>query len=171
MVTTVDSNNLLYFNNRYYICTSNLSNSTLDNGIYVFVNNKYKNIFVNIYINDNTLGNLSNTDRDNLYSDIYTNLTGYNFITAINDVQNNYGFINKIKYIVFDDNSTKIYDFNQVNSFINLQTLLQIDTPDLVRSRVESLIKTAVTLKPNQIKPTFSLNNGEIPTLSKKELF
>lgn len=168
---TIVTNNLIYLNNRYYLCNSNLNNSTLDNGINVFINNKYKNILVNIYINDNTLGNLSNTDRDSLYKDLYSNLSAANIINAINDVKNNYGFINKIKYIIFGDNGTFIYDFNKINSFKNLTCLLKIDTPDLIESRIASLIKTPVNLKPSQIKASAFLNNGAIPSLSKKNFY
>jgi hypothetical protein len=168
---TIDSNNLIYLNNRYYLCSSNINNSSLDNGINIFVNNKYKNILINIYINDNTLDNLSNTDRDSLYKDLYSNLSAANIINAINDVKNNYGFINKIKYIVFGDSGAYIYDFNEINSFKNLTCLLKIDTPDLIQSRVESLITTPVTLKPSQIKASAFLNNGAIPSVSKKNFY
>jgi len=164
-------NNLIYYNNRYYLCSSNSNNSSLDNGIYVFINKVFKNVLINIYINDNTLTNLSNIDRDYLYSDLYTNLTANNFIDAINDVQNTYGFINNIKYIVYDTTGTTIYDFAQVNSYKNIPVILKIDKPDLINSRLDSLIKTAVTLKPNQIKATLTLDNGVIPSLSKKDYF
>jgi hypothetical protein len=169
--STPDDNNLIFYNNKYYLCTSNLSNSSMDNGIYVFINNVFKNIFINIYINDNTLSNLSNADRDNLYNDLYTSLTANNFINAINDVQGNYGFINKIKYIIINQNSTKVYDFDQVNSFVNLPTILTIDFPDSFNSRLHSLVKTSVTLTPNQLKPTLALNVSQIPTFSKRNYY
>jgi len=169
--SSVNSNNIIYFNNRYYICNSNINNSTLDNGIYIFINKKYKNILLNIYINDNTLGNLSNTDRDDLYKDLYSNLTANNLISAVNDVQNNYGFINKVKYIIIDDNEVKIHDFNQITSFDNISSILKIDTPDMVKSRFSSLIKVPMTLKPSQIKPSLTLNNGAVPSLSKKNFY
>lgn len=168
---TIDSNNVIFLNNRWYLCLDNTNNSTLDNGINIFVNKKYKNILLNIYINDNTLDNLSNTDRDELYKDLYVNLTSANVINAVNDMQNNYGFINKPRYIVFDDSNTLIYDFNKINSFKNLTCLLTINKPDSVNSRVDSLIKTPKTLKPSQIKASAVLNNGEVPTLSKKDYY
>lgn len=165
---TIENNNLIFNNNRYYICTSNTGGSTLDNGIYIFVNKTFKNILINIYVNDNTLENLSNVERDYLYNDLYTNLTANNFINAINDVQNNYGFTNKIKYIIFDKTASKIYDFSQVNSFVNLTTFIKIDRPDVLNTRIESLNVDAVSLAPNQIKPTLTLDNGSITSISQR---
>lgn len=161
---TILTNNTIYLNNRYYLCSSNTGSSTLDNGINIFINKKYKNILVNIYINDNTLANISNSDRDTLYKDLYSNLTGFNFINTINDVKNNYGFTNKIKYIIFDDLATKIYDFDQLNSYKNLTSLLVVDGPDQFGSRIMSLSKTPITLNNSQFMAKMSLNNGTITT-------
>jgi hypothetical protein len=169
--STIDNNNLIFYNNRYYLCTSNLGNSTMDNGICIFVNNVFKNILINIYINDNTLSNLSNTERDNLYNDLYVNLTANNFINAVNDVENNYGFVNKIKYIIINQSGSYIYDFSQITSFVNLETILSIDFPDSLNSRLESLIKTSVTLTQNQLKPTLTLNATELPSFSKRNYY
>jgi hypothetical protein len=162
--TSITNNNVIYLNNRYYLCSSNTASSTLDNGINIFINKKYKNILVNIYINDNTLDNIANADRDVLYKDLYTNLTGFNFINTINDVKNNYGFTNKIKYIIFDDISSKIYDFDQLNSYKNLTSLLTIDGPDQFSSRIMSLSKTPITLNNSQFIAKMSLSNGVIVT-------
>ena len=161
---TLAKNNIIYLNNRYYLCTSNTNNSTLDNGIYIFINKKYKNVLVNIYINDNTLTNLSNIERDVLYKDLYSNLTAFNFINTINDVKNNYGFTNKVKYVIFDDSGTYIYDFDNVNSFKNLTSLLTLDGPDQFGSRIMSLSTTPVTLSNSQFLAKNSLNNGNIIT-------
>ena len=162
--TNINANNIIKMNNRYYLCTSNANNSTLDNGINIFINNKHKNVLVNIYVNDNTLTNISNIERDVLYKDIYSNLTAFNFINAINDVNNNYGFTNKLKYIVFDDSGTNIYDFDQLNSFKNLTNLLIADGPDEFRSRIMSLSKISSTLTKSQFTAKSVLNDGNIVT-------
>ena len=161
---TIYTNNVIKLNNRYYLCTSNSNLSTLDNGINIFINKKYKNVLVNIYINDNTLSNISNVERDVLYKDLYSNLTAFNFINAVNDISNNYGFTNKIKYIVFDDSGSKIYDFDKLNSYKNLTNLLILDGPDEFRSRIMSLSKVSSTLNNSQFSAKSVLNNGTIVT-------
>lgn len=165
--TSIALNNTIFLNNRYYICTGN-NNSTLDNGINIFINKKWKNILVNIYINDNTLTNLSNTDRDDIYKDIYTNLTAYNFINSINDITNNYGFTNKVKYIILDETENKIYDFNNINSFNTLTSLITAQGPDEFKSKILSLNKVSSTLSKSQFTAKFNLNNGQV--VSKNQL-
>jgi hypothetical protein len=83
------SNNSVIDMNTYYLSTSGLSNSTLDNKITIYINKKWKNILININIADNTysdnLGsNISGTNRDSLYSEIYRKLSASNFIDSIN---------------------------------------------------------------------------------------
>ena len=165
---TVSNNNLIYLNNRYYICQSNNNNSTLDNGIYIFINKKWKNALINIYINDNTLVNLSNTDRDDLYKEIYSNLSALNFINCINDIKNKYGFTNYVKYIILEDSGNKIYDFENINSYKNLTCLLTAEGPDDFKVLINSLKKLPATLNDSQFSVNFKLNNGTI--LNKSQL-
>jgi hypothetical protein len=162
---TISSNNIIYINNSYYLCTGNTGSSTLDNGINIYVNNKYKNVLINIYVNDNTLPNLSNIERDVLYKDLYSNITAFNFSNAINDVINNYGFVNKVKYINLGASYSYIYDFDNINSYKNLTSFLTVDGPDQFLSRIMSLNKQASTLQPSQFNVKASLNNGNISTV------
>ena len=164
--SSVIKNNTIYLNNRYYICKGNSNNSTLDNGICIYINNVFKNILINIYINDNTLDNLSNTDRDSLYKDIYSNLTAFNFSNAINDIFNNYGFVNKLKYVIINTDSSKIYDFDKLNSLKNLTHLITANAPENFKTRILSNAKAPVTLTSGQIKSVAPLFNGEISTLN-----
>ncbi len=69
-------------NNSYYMINTNNSKSTLKNGINIYINNKWKNILINIYISDNTLLNISDSDRDLLYNELNKKITAYNFIQA-----------------------------------------------------------------------------------------
>lgn len=158
----VKKNNVLLINNRYYLCISNTNNSYLDNGINIYINNIYKNVLINIYVNDNTLNNINNEDRDALYKDIYSNLTAFNFINAVNDITNNYNFANKVKYITINTNGVKIYDFDQLNSYKNITTLLTMETPDQFSSRILSLQPNPVNLNSSQYKSNSKLNKGTI---------
>ena len=72
-------------NNRYYQILLNATNSTLQNGINIYINKKWKNILINIDFADNTIKNLSNTNRDDLYTELNTKLTAHNFINCLND--------------------------------------------------------------------------------------
>ena len=45
-------------NNSVYKLTANPQNKTLENGVRIFVNKNWRNILVNIFVNDNTLTNL-----------------------------------------------------------------------------------------------------------------
>ncbi len=165
------TNNIIYINNYYYLCNSNTNNSFLDNGINVYINNIYKNILINIYINDNTLPNISNTERDNLYSNLYSNLTTYNFSNAVNDIQDTYGFTNYVKYIILNENGNSIYDFGQINSYKNLTSLLTVEGPNQFTSRISSLIKTPINLSTSQVVPNFVLNNNIMSTTAQKNYF
>lgn len=162
------NNNIILMNNRFYLCTSNLQSSTLDDGIVVYVNNKFKNILVNIYINDNTLSNLSNADRDLLYNDLYKKLSANNFINCLNVLSNRYGFVDHLKYVVIDNDSTKVYSFNNISS---LPVMLVAETPDQFFSRISSLHKVAKTLKVNQFKAKRKLDKANIQTIDMMNWF
>ena len=163
LVYTSTNNPIIEMNNRYYICQSNFTNSTLENGINIYINKKWKNVFVNIAINDNTLPNIKNIERDAIYSELYGKLTAYNFIQAINDLSNKYGFTDYVKYTVIDEVgniSTYSYD----SSITNLPYILKCETPDELRVKLKSLNYIALET-PSQLKPLKKLNNSKIKTL------
>lgn len=155
-------NSIILMNNRYYLCVSNTQFSTLDDGIIVYINNKYKNVLINIYINDNTLSNLSNVDRDLLYNDLYGKLTANNLINCLNVLSNKYGFSDYVKYVIINEDSTKVYNYNTISK---LPTILISEAPDQLFSRITSLNKIAKTLKVNQFKPKRKLNKANIQTI------
>lgn len=162
-VYRINNNPTIQLNNRYYIISSNPGNETLENGITIYINKKWKNILVNIKFNDNTLPNLSNSDRDDLYDDIYNNLTAYNFISAINEFYNKYGFTDYLKYTVIEeDGSIDTYNFN--NNIKHIPYLLAAYPPDELTVRFSSLIKIGFTPK---ITIKKRLNNGNISDNSK----
>lgn len=157
------NNPIILLNNKYYQCTTIESNSTLENGISIYINKKYKNVLVNIYINDNTLSNLSNVDRDSLYNDIYSNITALNFTNAISDLSNKFGFSDYLHYVIInEDGSLKIYDFNNITS---LPCMLTYQSPDRIFSRAQSLTYNTSTLEVSQFKPKRKLDNGNIVTI------
>lgn len=169
---SLTQNPIILHNNRYYWCyelstsTASVVNQTLENGIYIIINKKYKNVLVNIYVNDNTYDRLSNVNRDDLYYDVYSKLTAFNFINSVNDLSNKYDFSDKIKYIVVEtDGSVGIWDFNNLNSISSIPYLLKCEGPDEFISRIKSLDVKPVTLNSSQIKINKKLQSGNIVTL------
>ena len=58
---SIYSNPIILLNDRYYMATNKTEDSTLDNGIVIYINKKWENILVNINISDNTYTNVSST--------------------------------------------------------------------------------------------------------------
>lgn len=152
-------NSIVFMNNEYYLILNNPNNKTLDNGINIFINKKWKNILVNIYISDNTLPNITNSDRDELYQDIYKDLTANNLMKAINNPSERWGFFNFLNYIIIEeDGSIKTYNKNE--NFEELPYYLSCENPDPINVKVNSLIKKA---KDNpKVNPVRKLSNNKI---------
>lgn len=173
-------NSIIEMNDSYYLCVGNITKSTLDNNIIIYVNKKWKNVLVNINIADNTYTNISETNRDDLYDIIYKKLTALNFTNAINDITNKYGFSDYISYIITEeDGTTKKYGYQFYDNVYQIQTgttrkienikdlpyLLRCEEADKLDVKVDSLIKRAVPL-PNTLNPFRKLNNGKIVDLT-----
>ena len=75
----------------------------------IYINNKWKNVLVNINIADNTYDNISECNRDDLYNELYAKLTASNFSNAINDITNKYGFADYLTYVIIDEDGIKQY--------------------------------------------------------------
>lgn len=159
---TSTDNQVILLNNRFYLCTSTSKLSTLDDGIVVYVNKKWKNILINIYVNDNTLPNLSNADRDLIYNDLYSKLTANNFMNCLNVLSNKYGFVDFVKYVIIDETTTKVYSYNTIGS---LPVMITAEPPDQFLSRISSLDKFAKTLNVNQFKSKRKLEKANIETI------
>ena len=161
-VYNTKSNPYILMNNELYKITNNPNNNTLENGITIYINKKWKNILINIFINDNTLSNLSNSDRDDLYISLNKKLTAKNFIDSINDITNKYEFSDYIKYVVIDENqNVSEYNYDNVEQ---LPIIIFADGPEQVNFKVNSLIKKPITI--DKLKPTKVLNNSFINNLS-----
>ena len=184
------SNPILEMNGKYYKSINDkypptpdptlFYNYSLDNGIFIIINEKFQNVLVNIYVNDNTYSKsalvntitsvvetrLKNTNRDDLYTTVFEKLSANNFINALNDLSNFFGFSDLIKYIVVGkDSSVKIYDFNNLNSVKNLPYLLTCDSPDEFYVRIKSNILSPKTLQASELKAKRLLNESNIDTL------
>jgi len=189
-------NNIVEMNGKYYQCVSNKNygivstdtfyNYSLDNGIYVIINEKHKNVLVNIYVNDNTYSdvvkrnsvwdiekdNIKNTNRDDIYTTIFSKLSTNNLMNSLNDLSNKFGFSDLVKYIIVgEDSSIKIYDFNDLKSVGNLPYLLTCEPADELLVRARSNIYQSLTLKPSEIKAKRRLNDSNIDNFSKLDYY
>lgn len=135
------NNPYLITNNRIYKIKNNPNNNYLDNGIRVIVNHKWKNILINIYFNDNTLPNLKNSNRDEIYKDLYQKLTAFNFSRSINDITSKFDYANYLSYY-FIDNNNMISEYNILNNIEKLPSILSIIPPDQFEIKLNTLIKT-----------------------------
>jgi hypothetical protein len=135
---------------------SNASNSTLENGINIYINKKWKNILVNINIADNTIPNISESDRDIMYGDLNKKLTAHNFIQCINDLSNKYGFTDYVNYVIInEDGSINRYNYNNIEG---LPYYITCETPDEVIMKHNSLLYTGVA-RPKELKLTKNLKS------------
>ena len=140
-----DKNPFIRFNNNYYLIASNKTDSTLENGIKIYINKKWENVLVNIEIKDNTTTNLKNVNRDELYVDLNKKLTANNFINCLNDFSNKYDFIDYLKYIIIDEEGDiKEYDYNDIEG---LPYLINCEFPDELEVKIDSLTTENIDLK------------------------
>lgn len=157
------TNPVIQMNNSYYVSLSNPNSDTLENGICVYINKKWKNILVNIVVNDNTLTNINNSNRDALYNNLYSNLTAANLISALSDLSKKYGYSDYCKYIIIEETGgLSVYDYTTLTS---LPVMLVPQLPDYLWVRNGSLTKSAVGLNENQIKPKRVLEARKIETI------
>ena len=181
IIYNTTNNAVINLNEKYYIIQSNTSDATLQNGINIYINKKWKNILVNISIDDNTIKNISNVDRDNLYgfnlyqlgmtystgldSPVNIKLTAANFIKCINDISNTYGFTDYINYIVISEDGTS-YSYNYKN-LKGLTHLIKCEYPDELNTRIDSLNYKEETSPINLMKSNMSLTGGVLDDIKK----
>jgi hypothetical protein len=175
-----DTNPVILLNDKYYIIKSNETRSTLENGINIYINKKWKNILINIAINDNTIKNISGADRDDLYgfalyqrnlkytknglkSPINSKLTAVNLINCINDITNRYGFTDYLNYVIInEDGSINTYNYQNM---VGLPHLIKCDFPDEFNVRVDSLKHEVVEVPNNLLKSNKQLKGGIIDNI------
>jgi hypothetical protein len=157
---------LIEMNNKYYLFKSN-NNSTLNNGINIYINKIWKNVLINININDNTIPNISSSDRDILYSDLNKKLTAYNFINSINDLSNKYGFTDYLNYFIIENgenDEVKISNYNY-EKIEGIPYMIMCETPEEIKVKINSLSKEPYEI-PNILKPKKQLVDGKIDDIS-----
>jgi len=157
-------NPIIRMNNKYYMINSNSLNSTLDNGIIIYINKKWKNILVNINVADNTTQYINGVERDYLYTDLNRKFTANNFILAINDIRNKYDFTDYVTYVIIDEsgNITKHrYDLN----LTTLKHMIVCETAEDLDIKVDSLHVTPIQMT-GDLKALKTLQDGNIKDIT-----
>jgi hypothetical protein len=156
IVYNSSTNPIIEMNDSYYMINTNASNSTLENGINIYINKKWKNILVNINIADNTIPNVSESDRDIMYGELNKKLTAVNFIQCINDLSNKYGFTDYVNYVIInEDGSINRYNYNSIEG---LPYHISCETPEEVVMKYNSIIIKPIAL-PKKLKPVNILSS------------
>ena len=141
------TNPIIEMNDSYYMINSNASLSTLENGINIYINKKWKNILINITITDNTIPDLSEKDRDSLYNDLNKKLTAHNFIQSINNIVNKYDFTDYLNYVIIEeDGSVSKYNYNSIEG---LPYYITCETPEEVNMKYNSLNRKPISTPKN----------------------
>ena len=167
-VYTPSANPIIKISNNYYINTFGNGN-TLDSGIVIYINKKWKNILVNIYVNDNTTINIDNIERDYLYSDINSRLSAANFIKQINTLDSKYDFSDYTSYVIIEeDGSISKYDFSNISE---IPYFISCEGPDKFDVNINSIVHRVSTIDKNIVNPTKELVNGQIDVLSKIDYY
>ena len=148
-------------------------NLTLDDGITIYINKKWKNVLVNIAVNDNTMqtNNLivddtRNQERDNLYVETNARFTAANIIKSINDLDTLYGFVNYTSYVVIEEDGT-FAKYNFKNNISKLPHLLIVEEADNFNIIDNTLIYNAETIDSSILKSSRPLVNGLVDNLQK----
>ena len=159
-----NNNPIIRMNNKYYMINSNELNSTLDNGIIIYINKKWKNILVNINVADNTTQYINGVERDYLYTDLNRKFTANNFILSINDIRNKYDFTDYVTYVIVDEsgNITKHrYNLN----LTTLKHMIVCETAEDLDIKVDSLKVTPIQMT-GDLRALKTLENGNIKDIT-----
>jgi hypothetical protein len=156
-------NQTIFMNGRYYRLRENPFANTLDNGIVVYINKKWKNVLINIVFNDNTLPNLSNANRDSLYDSLYTKLVANNFKYAIDNLDKKSDFDNYVRYVIVEEDGT-VNRYSFLNNFQNLPYMIKTFNPDRISVRQSAINKKSIN---TTISASVKLNNNKIDNIEK----
>ena len=169
-VYTNVGNNVLFMNNEYYLVLDNPLEETLNSGIDIHIDKKFKNVLVNIYINDNTMPLLRNINRDDLYIDINQRLTLRNFIDSLNNIDQKNYFLNELKYYIREINGV-VNTYSLSDNIENLPLIAICEDPEEIKVNYLSNIKKYINISENVLKPKFKLNNFEINNIDELNFY
>ena len=164
-------NPLLIMNNEFYLLINNPNNKTLENGIKIYINKNWKNILINIFINDNTIPNIYGKERDLLYTSLNKKLTATNFIDSINNLSNKYGFTDFLKYIIIDDSDTqqRIRTYSYDSNIQDLKHIIFAERPEPLDVKINSL--DIIGSNNEKLKASKVLKDGKINNLTELNYF
>lgn len=164
-IYTPTSNPIIQIGESYYLCVYNKTN-TLETGINIFINKKHKNILVNIIANDETISNINNSTRDDLYVDSNSRITAANFIRQFNDLDSKYDFSDYTSYVIIEeDGSISKYNFD--NNIESLPYVISCEEPDSFELKNDTLKYKVNSPTRTELKPLKFLVNGEIDSSDK----
>ena len=179
----IPANTVIKITDHYYYCNynpgvtaENPGRLTLDNGITIYINKRWKNVLVNIAINDNTIQSNNivmdktrNIERDGLYVETNSRLTAANFIRQINDLDTLYGFVDYVSYVVIEEDGTfKKYNFNNIKDLPYMLICEEADGFSLINGKLNY---TSLTVDNSILKSSRSLVNGNIDNLQKIDFY
>lgn len=153
--------NIINFNDNLYI--DRIGNSSLDNGINIYINKKWNNILVNIYFNDN-MSDVYDVNREDLYKGDLQQLVASNFIDTINSITQLNGFINPLEYYIIESDDT--YTQYNLSNIEDIPNIIQFETPVNVEYYSHSLSKNPLSINKNILKIKKSLVNNELVDIS-----
>jgi len=159
------NNSIIQIGESYYLCIAS-SGATLDSGIVIYINKKWKNILINININDGTTLNIDNSQRDLLYRDSNSRLTAASFIRQLNDLDTKYDFADFTSYVIIEEDG-RINKYNFENNIENLPYLIICEEPDQFELMNNTLSYSPIDVPKTEIKSIRYLVNGKIDSIER----
>lgn len=159
------SNPFIRMNDNTYLCSFN-KDYTLNSGITIYINKKWKNVLINIYIDDGTTINIDNVVRDLLYNELNSKLSAANFIRQINDLDSKYEYSEYTSYVVIEEDGTfQKYKFGE--NIEDLPYIILCEPPDSIEINNDTIRYSPIFIDKNIIKPHRYLIDGEIDSINK----
>jgi len=185
-------NNIISQGGTYFICRKSELPSSPDpnikyidranNGVTVYINKKYKNILLNIYVNDRLFSKaikdgttwlfdnsmLNNTDRDKIYDGKFNKFVAVNMRQLFNNPNILNGFSQYLKYVVIDESGKLfVYDHAIPSSIDKKPISFRISDANTSIKVLRNYFNEPVPLNANLIKPKRQLVASNLEDTSK----